>query len=124
MGDTVQQQQAQAALEMIRAIYDDGEAEINGRTYAFTKMLHKQRRTVFAFYSSVRTQLQVQDFSFLDGEPFGRVEDIMSNCVLVDGSALSRLPDHWDEHPDDYLAFVGTALAVISYPFLAAAHPG
>ena len=109
------------AMAMIRAIYDDGEAEINGRVYRFSKMVHKERRKVFAFYSSIQDVIVKKDFSFLDTEEFDRVERVINDRVLFEGSALSRLPDHWDKYPGDYLTFIPVALGVISYPFLSAA---
>lgn len=111
--------EALAAQEMIRAVYEDQEAEINGRTYQFTKMVHKERRTVFAFYSSIQAQLGVHNFSFLDAPEFEKVERIMWNRILFNGSALSRIDNHWEKYPADYMPLISTAMAVISYPFLA-----
>lgn len=114
-------EQRQTALNMIRAIFEDGEAEINGRVYTFNKMQHKQRRKVFAFYSRVAPRVQDNDYSFLDAPDFEPVEKVISDVVTFDGSLLSRLGDtHWDEHPDDYLTFIAIALQVISFPFFPA----
>ena len=106
------------ALEMIKAVYDDGEAEINGRVYEFTKMRHESRRRVFAFYTSIANELQNGSFMFLDTPAFNDVEKVINKAVLYDGSALAKLPEHWDEYPEDYITFISTALGVISYPFL------
>ena len=108
-----------AAQEMIKGIYDDGEAVINGRTYKFHTMVHKQRRKVFAFYTGVSESVNAQDFSFLDSERFDAVESVIMGAVSYDGSILAKAGDkHWDEYPEDYLPFISTALAVISYPFI------
>lgn len=112
------------ALEMIKAVYDDGIAEINSREYQFTKMRHNKRRSVFAFYTSIANQLQTGSFSFLDTSAFNQVEKIINDSVLYNGSALSRLPEHWDEFPEDYITFISTALGVISYPFLRGSSTG
>ena len=117
--------QEEQARNMIRAIYEDGEAEINGRVYRFTKMTHKQRRKVFAFYTSVSGDVARNDFSFLDSDRFGAVEDVINKSVTYNDSLLSVLGDaHWEKYPDDYLQFIPTALGVISYPFLAGADTG
>lgn len=117
--------QQQAALAMVRAVFEDGEAEINGRVYTFNRMTHKQRRKVFAFYSRVAGAVQRQDFSFIDAPEFEPVEKVINDVVTFDGSLLSRLGDaHWEAHPDDYLTFLGTALPVISYPFFPASVTG
>lgn len=115
---------AEKAKAMIKAVYEDGEAEINGRKYAFTKMVHKDRRKVFAFCSRIQAQLAAGDFSFLDWPDFEPVEKVVNDHVLYNDAALSRLPTHWDKYPGDYLPFIGTALSTISYPFTAADSTG
>lgn len=120
-----EKQQAEQARALVKAVYDDGEAAINGRVYVFTKMQHKKRRKVFAFYTRVAGQIQANDFSFLDSSDFERVEQVINDAVTYNDSLLSRLGDsHWEKHPDDYLTFIGMALAVISYPFLPANPTG
>ena len=118
MGMQQQAEQAEQAREMIKAIYDDGEAEINGRKYRFTSMVHKKRRKVFSYYSHVAPQLEANDFSFLDSPEFEAVEEVINNTVMYNDSLLSRLGDaHWEKYPGDYLTLMGIALSVISYPF-------
>jgi hypothetical protein len=114
---------AEKAQAMIKAVYDDGEMEINGRQYRFTSMQHKQRRRVFAYYTHVMGQVQGNDFSFLDSPEFEKVEQVIDNAITYNGSLLSRIGDaHWDKYPDDYLQYVTVAMGVISYPFLSASH--
>jgi len=108
-----------AARAMFKAIFEDGEAEINGRIYRFTTMQHKQRRKVFAFYTRIGASAARGDFSFMDSPEFDAVEKVIGNAVLYNDSRLSVIGDaHWEKYPDDYLPFVTTALGVISYPFL------
>ena len=118
------EEQQQQGMEMIKAVYDDGFAEINGREYHFLKMRHQQRRSVFAFFSSIQRDIQRQDFSFLDDPRFKNVEKIIESSVSIDDSLLAKLPNHWEDYPQDYLKFVSTALAVISYPFMPASATG
>lgn len=111
-----------AAHEMIKAIYEDGEAELtSGRVYKFSRMVHKERRKVFAFYTSIQEAAGRNDFSFLESDAFAAVEKIIENRVLFEGSALSKRATHWDEYPDDYVQLIMIALGVISYPFLSGA---
>lgn len=110
----------QKGADVIKAVYDDGFVEIHGREYHFLKMRHQQRRSVFAFFSSIQRDIQRQDFSFLDDPRFATVEKIIGDAVTYEGSLLSKRPGHWDDYPQDYLIFVSTALAVISYPFMPA----
>jgi len=114
---TDEELKAIAALEaqnMIKAVYEDGEAEINGRVYTLTKTTHKKRRKIFAFFTSVKEG----DFSFLESKEFEEVEKVISNIILFDGDLLSRLPDHWETYPEDYILFVSTMMGALSYPFL------
>lgn len=118
MADQEEKAAQEAALGMMKAVYDDGEAEINGRTYQFLKMKHKKRRKVFAFFSRIQGMIAANDFSFMDSPDFEPVEAVIEDAVMIDNSLLSKLEDHWDRHPEDYIMFVITALGAISYPFL------
>ena len=118
------EQQAAASMAMIKAVHDDGVAEINGREYQFSKMVHKERRKVFAFFTSVQSQLQTQSLWFLESPEFEAVEKIIESRVLYNGQMLSKLGNHWDLYPQDYVLFIQTALGVISYPFLPASDTG
>lgn len=113
-----QTEKSKAALTMIKAVYDDGEAEINGNKYTFLGTTHAKRRKVFAFFSSIQRQIEQGNFSFLDTADFKPVEDTINGMVTFDGDLLSKKKDHWEEYPEDYLNFVSTAMGVISYPFL------
>lgn len=116
----------QKALDTIRAVYDDGVATINGRDYKFTKTTHKVRRKIFGFYTKIAPVMKAnkEDFSWLDWSEFDAIEALLADIVTVDGSLLSKMPNHWDEHPGDYLTFLSTALPVVSYPFLDASPGG
>lgn len=115
------QEQREAALAQIRGVYEDGEAEVNGRTYKFHKMTHVERRKVFAFQSSVQGQLAAGNFAFLDTPVFAQVEEVMWKNISFDGSVITKLRDHWEEYPEDYMMLVSTAMGVMSYPFIRAA---
>jgi len=115
------QEQREKAVAMVRAVYEDGEAEINGRKYKFHKMTHVQRRKVFAFYTSIAPQLRADNMEFLDTPQYAAVEEVMWSNISFDGVALNKARDHWDEFPEDYVQLVATSLGVISYPFTRAA---
>ncbi len=108
------------AREQLKAIFDDGHAEINERQYTFTKMVHEQRRKIFAYYTSITAQIQVQNFSFLDTPEFQRIEKIILERVTLDDMQLSKIEGHFENHPEDYVIFICTALGVISFPFFPA----
>jgi len=103
---------------ILKAVYDDGFAEINGRKYVFNKTTHKKRLKVFAFFTSVQHLMSNGNFSFMDGEEFDSVVDVIGGVVSIDNELLIKKKFHWEEYPEDYLKFITTALGVISYPFL------
>jgi hypothetical protein len=115
------QEQREKAMAMVRAVYEDGEAEVHGRTYKFHKMTHVERRKVFAFYSSVQRQINAQDFSFLDTPQYAAVEEVMWSNISVDGVTVNKARDHWEEFPEDYINLLSVAMSVMSYPFIRAA---
>lgn len=106
------------SLKMIRDIYEDSIATINGRDYCFTKCTHNDRRKVFAFFSSIQKQVQGGDFSFLDRPDFQAIERTMCDRITFDGIQVSKRATHWEDYPEDYLQFVSVAMGVISYPFM------
>lgn len=110
------------ALEMIKAVYDDGYAEINGNRYDFAKMTHKKRRKVFAFFTGIASEMTRQSMEFLDTERFEEIERVMFDYVLFDGVQLSKQPDHFEEYTGDYIMLITTALQVISLPFMAGSN--
>jgi hypothetical protein len=125
MNDVERQEKIAAAQAMFRDIFEDGEAEINGRKYRFTSMTHKKRRKVFAFYTKIAGRAESNDFSFLDSPEFEAVEAVINDTVLFNDSRLTVIGDsHWDKYPGDYMAFIVTALGVISYPFLSGSATG
>ena len=110
---------AERAQEMIKQVYEDKEMTINGRSYTFGTMVHKNRLPVFAYLSKITPMLQRNDMSFLGTDEWVRMEKTLCSSILFEDSQLSKLPGHWDKYPGDYLMFCTTALSVISYPFLA-----
>jgi hypothetical protein len=115
------QEQREKAMAMVRAVYEDGEAEINGRKYKFHKMTHVERRKVFAFQTSVQRQISNGDFSFLDTPGYAATEDVMWANISFDGVTINKARDHWEEYPEDYINLLSVAMGVMSYPFIRAA---
>ncbi len=111
-------EQQEKALAMIKAVYNDGFAEINGNRYDFAAMTHKKRRKVFAFFTSIAGELTHQSMAFLDTDRFDEIERLMFDYVLYDGVQLSKQPEHFESFPGDYIMLITTALQVISLPFM------
>jgi len=92
---------------------------INGRSYVFGPMTHKNRLPIFAYLTKIRPMLMVNDMSFMGETEWAKMEQSICKSILFEKSQLSKLENHWDKYPGDYLMFCITALAVISHPFLA-----
>jgi hypothetical protein len=118
MTEQTEQEQFQQAKDMMRAVHEDKCATINGRDYNITNINHAKRRKVFAFFSRIQNDLQRGDFWWLESEEWQSVEKVIEDVVTFNGSLLSRINNHWDNYPNDYLIFVQTMLGAISYPFL------
>ena len=117
---TPAQKEAKAKyLANLKEIYDDKTATINGRDYKFTTTVHAKRVEVFSFYTSIQQSMGLGDMSFLDTDRFRAILKTMGDIVLFDGDKLNNIKNHWDLYPEDYVAFVTSAMGVISYPFLA-----
>lgn len=106
------------ALETIKKVYEDKEAEINGRKYNFMSMTHKKRLKVFSYTMACQSKLNQNDFSFMATDEFDSMSEIIENHVVFKDMVLSKIPKHWEKFPEDYIKFITTAMMVISYPFL------
>ena len=106
-------------LSKIKEVYDDGFAEINGNKYEFTVMTFAERRSVFAYFSTVQNDVSVSNFGFLDTPKFKEIERIILSRITLDGQSLSKgkIFDQ-EKYMEDYLFLINIALPVISYPFL------
>lgn len=110
--------ESEVGLKKLKDAYTDGLLEINGREYHFTEMRHMRRRDVFAYFSMISDDVQRGRFAFLSDPRFKPIEKIIGDHIMFEGSLLSKLSDHWDEFPEDYLELIATAMGVMSYPFM------
>lgn len=116
--DKEKQAQLSSAIEQMKAVCEDGVATINGRDYKLTTMTHSDRVKVFSFYASPSNTAANNSFEFLDDPKYKEVEKVMFNRIMFDGMQLSKLPNHFEEYPEDYIMLISTAMGVISYPFM------
>ena len=112
------EQEQKTAIDMIKAVHDDGVATINGRDYQFSSTTHKKRRKVFAYYSKIGSVAANGDMSFIDTPEWDAIETMICEMTLFDGMQLSKLDGHWDKYPQDYIMFATISMQVISYPFM------
>ena len=105
-------------LDLVKAVYDDKCAEINGNEYKFIPTTHERRIKVFGYLTKITPQLELNDVSFLSSKEFKEIEKILFNMITFEDSLISKIPNHWDTEPygRDYVKLVIIALQVVSYP--------
>lgn len=106
----------------ISKIMDDNGFTLGDIKYEFLKFTHKDRRAVFAYFSSVKNKIIEEDFSFLDSDGWDKIEENISKHISIGGKLLVNLPTHFEEHPKNYVPFVLVALSSICDPFLGESH--
>lgn len=119
MSDKKNTKEQEAAQDVIAQCYKDGSMEINSRKYVFLKTTHKKRLSIYSYMTSIAPQIAAGNFSFFDSQEWDRIESILSDMITIDDMVISKLPEHWEKYPQDYLLFTTTAMQVISHPFLA-----
>jgi len=110
---------AQQARDVIATCYADKEMDINGRKYKFLSTTHKKRLSVYSYMTGIAPQLANGNMTFMDTPEWDRIEKIICELITFEDMTLSKLSNHWDKFPQDYLLFCTTAIQVISHPFLA-----
>ena len=91
--------------------------EINGREYKISKLSHQFRLEVVAIYSQIEANLTMGNYGFLMNKDFKELMKKVDSKILFENSQISKLPNHFEEFPEDYLDYVAISLKVISYPF-------
>lgn len=106
------------ALKMIKEVYEESEATINGRAYKLLKMKHQQRKKIFGFFSSIQKQIKEENYAFFGFNEWDMIEEIINNHVTFDGDIIGKKEDHFDQYPSDYLIYAITMMGAMSFPFL------
>lgn len=113
-------EQLKSAIAQMKAVCEDGVATINGRDYKLTAMTHSERVKVFSFYASPSNTAAINSFEFLDDPKYKEVEKVMFSRITFEDMQLSKLPNHFEEYPEDYILLISTAMGAMSYPFMRA----
>jgi hypothetical protein len=105
-------------IEKVRDCFEDGSAEINGRSYKFCKMNHRKRLQIFGYSSGLKSKLINQDLSFIGTDDQIRIEELMFSNMTFNDSKLSSIDNHFEKYGEDYIMLFTMAMAVFSYPFM------
>lgn len=107
------------SLDVIKECFDDGAIEVNGNNYILSKSInHLKRLKVFGYLSEIQHDLTNGNMSFLGTDKHQVIEKLINKVVIFNDMTIDKLPNHWNEHEEDYIIFFTTVLMVISYPFL------
>lgn len=115
-------QKKEDPLENVRQCYEDGTAEVNGRSYKFCNINHKKRLKIFGYSSKIKGYLQEANLSFLGSDEQLKIEDLMFSNMTFNDSRLSGIDNHFDKYGEDYIPLFTMALSVFSYPFMKGSH--
>lgn len=119
MGEpTDKEKRVAEARAMIKAVYDDQLATINGRDYTFLKCTHVKRLEVFAFMSEHAKDMEQGKLGFLSSPEWRKVEKTINSVVSYDGHTMNApsMVDHWDNHPGDYIMWIQTCMGALCFP--------
>ena len=109
----------QKGLDMIKAVYVDKEATVNGRTYTILTLQHHDRLKVFSYFTTVKDQMEQGNLGFMGTLEWLAIDKLISSKLSFNGDILSKIPGHFDgEAAEDYVTLMSTMMAVFSYPFL------
>ena len=103
------------ARKLLKAINDDGYAEINGRKYDLLTFNHADREKIFSYYTTVNFLFENGNYSFLDTDKFQEIKLVIFGHTLFEHDVLSA--DHFDKYPQDYILYVVTMLSAMAFPF-------
>ena len=107
-----------AHQEKIRQCYEDGSAEINGRSYKFCKVTHKQRLKIFGYLNKIKHRLSAGDLSFFGDDDFDKIENLMFSNMTYNDSSLAKIDNHFEKYGEDYINLIAISLSVFSHPFM------
>lgn len=106
-------------LEQMKAIAADGVLEVNGRTYKIGKYTHAKRVKVFASFSMLmpKGDDETGNMAVLGTPEFSRGEQVFMDNLLFDNMAVSRMGDHFEKYPEDYLTVLFLGMGAVCVPF-------
>jgi hypothetical protein len=103
----------------IKEIYKKGFFDIGENKYQFSKMPFKKAKKIFAYLTSIASELELGRLGFLDSPKFDdEIEPLLFQYMLFDGFKIDTIDDHFDEYPSDYIEFVTMSIQGFSAPFL------
>ena len=110
--------QKESNISIVKKCYEDGSAEINGRSYKYCKVNHKKRLKIFGYASKIKNSLLAGDLSFLGSEEQLKIEELMFSNMTFNDSSLAKIGNHFDKYGEDYIPLFTMSLSVFTFPFM------
>ena len=111
------EKQREEILKQLDEWTNNSAFKVNDNEYKNSKLSHQFRLEVVAIYSQIEANLTMGNYGFLMNKEFKEVMKKVDDKILFENSQISKLPNHFEEHAEDYLDYVAISLKVISYPF-------
>lgn len=111
------EKQREEILKQLDEWTNNSAFKVNDNEYKISKLSHQFRLEVVAIYSQIEANLTMGNYGFLMNKEFKEVMKKVDDKILFENSQISKLPNHFEEHAEDYLDYVAISLKVISYPF-------
>lgn len=103
----------QLPKEVIAQCVADQEFTIADRTYKMLRVPYRNALKVIGAAQQIeRGTIVIGDAGWVE------MEKELSRHFMLDNSIISKLPDHFQEHPEDYMTFITYAIGMITYPFM------
>lgn len=109
--------QREAILKQLDEWNEKGSFEVNGRVYKISKLSHQFRLEVLALYSQIEANITMGNYGFVTEPRFKELMKKVDDKILFENSQVSKLPDHFEKHAEDYMDYIAIGLKVICYPF-------
>jgi hypothetical protein len=117
---TIEEQLKTQRTEVLKQLEDwstNSAFNVGENEYKISKLSHQFRLEVVAIYSQIESNIMTGNYGFLMNKEFKDVMKKVDEKILFENSQISKLPNHFEEHAEDYLDYVAISMKVISYPF-------
>lgn len=108
--------------DIAKRCYEDGSAEINGRSYKYHEVSYKKGLKIVGYASKIQHLLVRGDLSFLGSDEQQDIEKLMFSNITYNDSRLSNIDNHFEKYRDDYIKLFTVSLSVFAYPFMSGSH--
>jgi hypothetical protein len=108
---------SQEPAYLLKLVYENKYAVINGRKYKISTFTHKKRLKVFAYFTSVNVLIESHNYSFMDSDKFDEIETLIFENTTFENCKLTA--KHFEKYEFDHVKYIVNMLGGISYPCFA-----